>query len=297
MSNPTPRFTGLFIPVEVLNHPELTLLEQMLLSWIDALYSEAKKGCYASNDYFATKLKVKENTIAKALTSLRQKNLIEDVSFDGRHRVIRAKIGAYVEKCQSNPGLDLNPTPIGFKSNAALDENPKPTYIRDKSIDKSIDTPPLPPQKNPVIPKEEAIASEEILNSSSDEKKKRIRTPAEFSTKVKELTEKMVNALHEASPDWLIPKNLHSMMVQIDEMISIEKRDPKRIFDVFMWTINHYFWRAKLCKPNPAKYLREQFGQLADSMDSKPPEKSNQIDRRLRHKDGSLLDGSKEFEF
>lgn len=297
MSNPSPRFTGLFIPVEVLNHPELTLLEQMLLSWVDALYSEAKGGCYASNEYFATKLKVKENTIAKALTSLRQKKLIEDVSFDGRHRIIRAKIGSYVEKCQSNSALDLNPIGVGFKSNAELDENPKPTYIRDQSIDQSIDTPPIPPQKNPVIPKEEAIASEEILNSSSVEKKKRIKTPSEFSSKVKDLAEKIVNSLVRKKPNYIPPRNFSDFLTHVDYLLRLDNRDPQLVIDVFNWALADSFWADKMYKPNPAEYLRKQFDQLEMKMNAKPPKNTNEIDRRMRHKDGSLLDGSKEFEF
>lgn len=122
---PKPRFTGIFIPVEILELEDLTLLEMLLISWIDALYSKEYGGCYASNEYLAIRLKVQVNTIAKALTSLRQKKLIEDVSFDGRTRVIKSLIYSIIHKNQSkseldrqsNAELDKNPTPIGEKSN------------------------------------------------------------------------------------------------------------------------------------------------------------------------------------
>ena len=48
-----PRFTGIFIPVEILEDSDLSMLEQLLLSWIDALYKEEYGGCFAKNEYFA----------------------------------------------------------------------------------------------------------------------------------------------------------------------------------------------------------------------------------------------------
>lgn len=92
MNNSSSRFTGIFIPVEILEKADLTLLEQILISLIHALYSKDHGGCLEKNEFFSKRLHVKENTIAKALTSLRQKDLVEDVSFDGRNRVIKIKI-------------------------------------------------------------------------------------------------------------------------------------------------------------------------------------------------------------
>lgn len=134
--NPNPRFTGIFIPVEILEMEDLTLLDQLLLSWIDALYSKEHGGCFAKNDYLADRLRVKENTIAKALTKLRQKGLIEDVSFDGRHRIIRAKVGKFVEESQSNPALDLNPTQTWTKIQPSIGLESKPIIIYRKEDSK-----------------------------------------------------------------------------------------------------------------------------------------------------------------
>lgn len=125
MSNPSPRFTGIFLPAEILAIPELTLFETILLSWIDALYCPEHKGCYASNEYLGKAIKgTRENTVAKALSNLRKLGLIENVSFDGRTRVIRALIDRYVDRVKSKAGLDKNPIAIGQKSNAELDKNP-----------------------------------------------------------------------------------------------------------------------------------------------------------------------------
>ncbi len=140
MDDPKPRFTGIFLPVEILDKEELTLLDQVLLSWIDALFCKEHGGCFAKNDYLAKRLHVKENTIAKSIMKLRHMGLIEDISFDGRNRVMRATIGRHVDQCQSNAGLDLNPMQgltkiqpsVGFKSNA--------TYIERKEERKEEDT-------------------------------------------------------------------------------------------------------------------------------------------------------------
>lgn len=130
MSNPTPRFTGIFIPAEILEMQELSLFEMLLLSWIDALYCPEHGGCYASNHYLGQKIKgAQENTVAKAICNLRKLGLIEDVSFDGRKRVIRALISKHVNKHQSKTGLDENPTRVGPPSNAKLDENPSNTPL------------------------------------------------------------------------------------------------------------------------------------------------------------------------
>lgn len=134
MKEPQQRFTGIFLPAEILACEDLNLFETILLSWIDALYCPAHGGCFASNKYLGDRIKgAKENTVAKALTHLRTLGLIEDVSFDGRTRVIRACINKYIDKVQSNAALDKNPIGVGQKSNADLDKNPSSPYLYSKA--------------------------------------------------------------------------------------------------------------------------------------------------------------------
>jgi Helix-turn-helix domain len=139
MNNPTPRFTGIFIPIEILEREDINAFDKVLLSWIDALYCKDHHGCFASNEYLANRLKVEPNTIAKIITKLRKLNLIEDISFDGRTRVIRALINHHVEEAQRNPALDKNPTPIGRPSNPTLDIRPSTPYIESKDENKDKD--------------------------------------------------------------------------------------------------------------------------------------------------------------
>ena len=111
MNSTSPRFTGIFIPVEILQIEILSLFEMMLLSWIDALYCPEHGGCYASNQYLASKLKnVKENTVVKSLVKLRKLGYIQDVSFNGRVRVIKARIGDIIESSRSQSGYEKNHT-------------------------------------------------------------------------------------------------------------------------------------------------------------------------------------------
>lgn len=133
---PQPRFTGIFIPAEILEIKDLSYFEIMLLAWIDALYSKEKKGCFASNEYLAQKFGIKKGTIVDTLTNLRKKNLIEDVSFDGRHRVIRTCIGKVVEESQSDAAYGKNRTPptvktVPYMRNLPFEGTPQP-YIEIK---------------------------------------------------------------------------------------------------------------------------------------------------------------------
>lgn len=149
------------------------------------------------------------------------------------------------------------------------------------------------------VPIEQApIVAVEIFKPSLEEvPKKQKAPPPDFSAEVRELASKIVTALHKANPDWIIPKNLHAIMLQIEEMITKDNRTPKRIFDVFMWAVCDSFWMDKLCKPNPVKYLRQQFGQLSGQMKALPASRKNEVDRRLKDKEGNAVDEYKDLMF
>jgi Helix-turn-helix domain len=90
--NPEPkaRFTGIFLPAELLELKELNYIDMILLSWIDALHDKDKGGCFASNDYLSKKLGTSAVSLQRSLTKLRRLGLIEDMSFDGRERIIKS---------------------------------------------------------------------------------------------------------------------------------------------------------------------------------------------------------------
>lgn len=178
MHEPTPnmRCTGLFIPIEILDCPDLTLLEKMLLALIDGYYSEEHGGCYASNGHLANKLAVQENTIVKALIKFRKLGMIEDVSFNGRIRVIRSLMGEFITKnqkkfptkktksspkseshsaCESQADCDLNHRQTVTKITGRVGQKSHPIY-RDKKayIKDPLSLRPSPKKKSPVREKE-----------------------------------------------------------------------------------------------------------------------------------------------
>jgi len=274
MSNPNPRFTGIFIPVEILEIEELSPLEQFLISWIDALYCENHGGCFASNDYLAEKLRVKENTISKALTNLRKIGLLEDVSFDGRHRVIRAKIGEFVEKSQSKAALDLNPRQSRTKIQPRVGEKSISSYI-DSKVESKEEKPSLKVPTEERAPNGDmpAKAGEEEFDSSSKSSKKK----TEHSPQVLEVCDKMIQRLKDAEPGYKPPRNLIPILNEIDFMIRLDERDPQKILDILTWALGDSFWKDKMFKPNPAKYLRGQFLQLQIRMESTPAKKERKF--------------------
>lgn len=80
-------FKGVWIPKEIwLNH-DLTLIEKVIFVEIDSLDNE--NNCTAGNEYFAEFCGCSESKVSKAIKRLQDLELIEVLSFDGRHRKIR----------------------------------------------------------------------------------------------------------------------------------------------------------------------------------------------------------------
>jgi hypothetical protein len=273
-------FKGIWIPREIWLAEGLAPTEKFLWAEIHSLHDREKGGCYASNDYLMKFMGVKERRLQEMISNLKSYGLVEQVSFDGRERVIRAITppDGFVA-CRAEVHYNAPPRCIIMHPSGAVNRTPH-VYI-DTSLVTSLETPPIPPHPDP-FPDDPnpaiagaAEAAEKIGDVSS--KPKKLRTPSEFSPQVKELAGKMIDALHQANPHWLKPKNLYSMLKQIDEMITVQKRSEKDIFEVFMWAVNDHFWMNKLCKPNPAKYLNDQFGQLAGNMNAKPAPKQRKF--------------------
>ncbi len=85
-------FKGLWIPREIWLNLKLLPLEKCLWAEIHSLHSRKKKGCFASREYLCKFFGVTDRYIRKMLLKLKGMNLVEDVSFDGREKVIRAKV-------------------------------------------------------------------------------------------------------------------------------------------------------------------------------------------------------------
>lgn len=196
---------------------------------------------------------------------------------------------------KENITVSGNPDTVGSNDDSPYPgfpdaENP-PLKNKDSRDNRIPKTPPIPPQKESA--KAVVAKATEIKNP----KPTKTKSQNNFSPQVEELTEKMIESLKGVNPDWIEkPTTASAMSAQAELMIEKDKRDPRRILAVFMWTIFDSFWMDKISKPNPAKYLRDNFAQLAAKMDAKPPEK-NEIDRRLRDKNGKVSDEWKDHLF
>lgn len=84
-------FKGVWIPKEIWLDSKLSALEKFILAEIDSLDVEGK-GCYASNQYLAEFCQCTERKVSDAVSKLIKNEYLEQVSFDGRHRILRSRV-------------------------------------------------------------------------------------------------------------------------------------------------------------------------------------------------------------
>ena len=121
-------FKGVWIPREIWLNKELSLIEKGIFTEINSL--DGKNHCYASNEYLAEFGQCSIATVTRAIKHLIDLNLIEQVSFDGRVRVLKVS-----NKCVSNQNDES-------ESSKCVTNN---IYNNTKSISKDIDFTPDPP--------------------------------------------------------------------------------------------------------------------------------------------------------
>ncbi len=85
-------FKGFWIPKEIWLNKELNMLEKVVFSEIDKL-DDGLSGCWASNKYLSEYCQCSESKITKTVKLLKEKGLIRESNFDGRHRVLRVNEG------------------------------------------------------------------------------------------------------------------------------------------------------------------------------------------------------------
>jgi hypothetical protein len=127
------------------------------------------------------------------------------------------------------------------------------------------------PNSSLKVPKEPVAAeAAEMESSSSSSSPKKKREKPDFSSKVRDMGNQLINLLSRVKPDYVHPKNLTAFLTEVDFLLRLDKRDPQKVLDVFSWALSDSFWADKMFKPNPAKYLREKFDQLEMKMLAKP---------------------------
>jgi len=84
----------------------------------------------------------------------------------------------------------------------------------------------------------------------------------------------MLAEMRAVKPDYKQPPSTAAIETQIDLMIRRDTRKQQEIIDVFRWALSDDFWRDKMFKPNPAKYLRDKYDQLHLRMTTRLPDKN-----------------------
>lgn len=82
----SPKFTGVWIPAEVLQMETLTITEKVVYGIVNALDNE--EGCYASNGYLATTLQLSDRQVKNCLKTLIDFQLVVRVEVNNR-RILR----------------------------------------------------------------------------------------------------------------------------------------------------------------------------------------------------------------
>lgn len=80
-------FKGVWIPKEIWLNENLSMVDKVIYTEICSLDNE--NHCTASNEYFAKFCGVSEATVKRSIQTLKNFNLIEQVSFNGRNRQLK----------------------------------------------------------------------------------------------------------------------------------------------------------------------------------------------------------------
>tara|TARA_R110000787_G_scaffold5324_1_gene19482 strand:- start:1020 stop:2054 length:1035 start_codon:yes stop_codon:yes gene_type:complete len=130
-------FLGIWIPKNVYLNNKLSWLEKILLVEIESLDNE--RGCFASNDYFADFLGVTKTTISTSISKLKRLGFVEQVSFDGRTRVIKV-IRSEFKKPDKLPIKKVKVrVEENLKHNKTINNTSNNTIIKDNKINNKKD--------------------------------------------------------------------------------------------------------------------------------------------------------------
>lgn len=88
MEKPSRDFKGIWIPKEIWESEQLSIMEKVLFVEIHSLDNE--RGCYASNRYFSEFFHVSERQIQTHIANLKVKGFVTVTIKDRYDRVIRA---------------------------------------------------------------------------------------------------------------------------------------------------------------------------------------------------------------
>jgi len=109
------RFTGFFIPVELIENKELSWVDRIILSEIDALNINGD-GCFASNEHFCKLLDVKMRTVVYSIGKLNKMELISIKNPQSKNRLlfVNDEVKQLRKKLRSNYAKNCAPTTQGI---------------------------------------------------------------------------------------------------------------------------------------------------------------------------------------
>ena len=146
MSENHARFSGVFIPREVLLDQELPANAKIIFAIIQSLDND--KGCFASNEYIGSMLGLSESSVRASISELERKNYVHRVLGPDNFRTIRtcttASLAGDTRQISSDPPPE-NKRPPRQKTSG---------YSNKKNVNRDIKTILLPP-----LPHGEAFAS------------------------------------------------------------------------------------------------------------------------------------------
>jgi hypothetical protein len=257
-------FKGIWIPREIWLRKDISALEKSLWAEINSLFDPENGGCYASNEYLADFCGVQDRRLREMISKLKSKGLVEQVSFNGRVRVIKA-IVPNEDFGMRQLDRQKSASQTGRKVPVSVAEKCHPHIYRDTSIDTSIDnTPPTPSRGLAATAASSATADGVGAGKGSKTKPKK----AEISEKAKSLLPKFLSIIAEVHPDYRPPKDKSGMLQEIDKMLQ-EGIDEDSMFKALSFAIRDNTirgdwngWASKVLCANPARYLRLKFNQI-----------------------------------
>jgi len=131
-------FVGIWIPKEVWLSEHLSASEKCLWAEIRSLHNEERGGCFASNEYLQNFLGTSERQLQRITANLKKHGFLQQVSFDGRSRVLKAVIPeknfqvikdeedeelAEQTRQKCHPTDDKNVTPLPYILDSSLDNS------------------------------------------------------------------------------------------------------------------------------------------------------------------------------
>ena len=96
---------------------DLDLNPNQIRLYAEIVSLDAKDGCYASNEYFAKILHLKQDTISRLVSQLKEKGLLIQTRFDGRKRFLKPVLLegklSHDEKVHSHERVDQGAKRVG----------------------------------------------------------------------------------------------------------------------------------------------------------------------------------------